>query len=637
MKTLSREPNVRELEALVKKASVYYFNKAQFLKVRVSDYPSLKFLLPNSSDLVTINDAVFDGLEAALRKLNPNSPALRVGAPVNPKKKVELPYPMWSLDKQREESIGEWLSSHKGPYVLSDKEDGQSLLLVYKKGQPVQVYTRGTPTEGHDVTYLAPHLNIPQKLGRTVVIRGEAIISRSAFEAFEDKWENARNMVAGLMNRKEPAKELKAMDVLGYSVYEPRVKISKGFELLKSLGFKTAPYKIYDKLTPNQLEQVRQKRRGSSKHEVDGLVIAQDVPYEFEDRNPTFMVAFKKLDASGSIVTKVKEVVWELSRYGYWKPRVNIEPIRLAGVTVSYATAHNAKYIVDNKIGPGAQIEVTRSGDVIPYIVRVVKGTKAQLPPKGEWEWNATKVDFVHPKARENEAAKSKALAAFFSILGAAYVGRSTTEKMIDIGLDTPAKILKATPRKFVEMDGVQERTAIKVYKSIQDAWKNANLPLIMAASAVFGRNFGYERLATIVGEIPTILTLSKSALSTAILEVPGIKETLANQFIANMPAFKTWLKTMPVSQSQLKYEEEHIEQKSSKLSGKVFVFTGFRDDGLEHEIQEHGGEIASGVNAHTTAVLAKDPSSSSGKVQKARELNIPVLTVAEFRKRFKI
>lgn len=627
---------IKDLEALLKKAGQAYFNAGTFLKVDPTKFPAIQSLLPKKKS-VEITDSIFDSLEDALRKLKPTSTVLRAKSPKgSPKQKTELPYAMWSLDKRHAHNAGEWIDKNEGPYVLSDKEDGQSLLLIYEPGKTVKIFTRAEPNVGHDVSYLAPHLDIPQKLNKELVVRGEAIISKANFTKHYAKTvKNARNMVSGLMNRKEPAKELQHVEFLAYTVYKPKVTISKGFELLKKLGFTTAPYKVVKSLTPATLEQIRAARREKSKYEADGLVVSRDVPYKHEDSNPTFMMAFKKKDAAGGATAKVKEIEWNLSRYGYWKPTIIIEPVALGGVTVTRATAHNAKLIKDHKLGPGSIIHIIRSGDVIPYVDEVLKGTKAQLPPAGQYEWNSTGVDLIHPKAHTMDDVKQKVLANFFSVLGAVGVKSATIGKMIDIGLDTPAKILKASPKKFLEMESTREGTATKIHKSIHQAWDEADLPLLMTASAKFGRNFGYDRLVKIVEAIPDVLTLSKPDLLKQLDRIGGFK-TLASQFVDQLPAFKAFAKTLPIT-TQLDYEPEEVEQKSTKLSGMSFVLTGFRDDALEEIIEENGGEVSNRVSPKTTAVLAKDPNTMSGKAQHARDWKVPVISVAEFHKKFKV
>src|ERR1019366_8548975 len=121
-----------------------------------------------------ISDRAYDALTDELKKRKPTHPVLKQVGHVTPtaRNKVPLPYPLYSLDKIKpgEGTVGKWSAGHKGPYTLSDKEDGNSLEIVIKRGQPTKVYTRGKDNVGQDVSHIAPYLNIPQKLNVDLLV-----------------------------------------------------------------------------------------------------------------------------------------------------------------------------------------------------------------------------------------------------------------------------------------------------------------------------------------------------------------------------------------------------------------------------------------------------------------------------------
>ena len=130
--------------------------------------------------------------------------------------------------------------------------------------------------------------------------------------------------------------------------------------------------------------------------------------------NPDYAFAFKKnIDPKH---TTVKQVIWTISKHGYLKPRVELEPVQIGGTTIQYATAFNAKYVKDNNIGPGTVVAIVRSGDVIPYIVNIVKSTEAEMPKGIDYEWNDTNVDII--VEGDTQEQKIKQITHFFQKLG---------------------------------------------------------------------------------------------------------------------------------------------------------------------------------------------------------------------------
>lgn len=650
---------VRGLEKLITKAADSYTNAGTFLKIDLSKWPNATRLLFDhnvrlnvaTSGLTTITDKLFDQMQDVLRIEAPKSPVLKaVGAPVKTvpgvkaarAAKVALKHFMGSLDKIKPETADQWLEKNAGPYVLSNKMDGVSIQLNYVKGKAPTAFTRGNGSVGQDISKLVPHLKIPQKLPRDLDVRGEVIMSESAFSAkWSKEFENARNLTAGLVNRTTLHPAVHDMDVVIYDVLSPRGMPSAQLKELKDLGFHVVSHTVQPKLTAAQLSTLLKARKLQSKHAIDGLVLAQDRKTSLTAGvNPDHAVAFKETSDDAIAAVRVKEIVWESSKNNLLKPRVNIEPVRLSGVTINFATGHNAFFIANGfrtkdkdkglpvrPIGPGAMVRITRSGDVIPHIMEVIKGAKKPQMPEEAYTWNKTGTDIVQSVA--SELSDKKRVTYFFSKLDVEGLRMGTVSKFFDAGLDTILKIVKASKEQFLDVEGIQERTAAKLRTNIDQALAKMTLPALMDASGLFGA-LGEKRLTLIVKQHPDILEHEGGLdLQDLVTEIPGFKATLAQQFVTGLPKFKTFYRRLGVkAKSPVKIRVI----RGAPMSGKVVVFTGFRDAEMERTIQELGGTIGAAVNAKTSILCVKDVSAGSSKIVKARQLGVKVMSADKLR-----
>ena len=168
------------------------------------------------------------------------------------------------------------------------------------------------------------------------------------------------------------------------------------------------------------------------------IVISDDIYPRETSGNPKHAFAFK--NNIMYVQTTVKNVLWNPSKHSVLKPQVEIEPVDIGGTTVTFATGHNAKYIVNNKIGPGSVIEITRSGDVIPFITNVIEPGKV-VYPNDKYEWNSTGVDFV--LLEDNPKVISKKLLYFCQTMNFKGIGEATTNKLVENGVGNISKLLK--------------------------------------------------------------------------------------------------------------------------------------------------------------------------------------------------
>lgn len=622
--------SIDELVEILKQLSHYYYNTDESL----------------------VPDSIYDILRDILEERDPSNKFLQVvGAPVS-KDKVDLPYPMASLNKIKPDTkiLDEWVKEHKGPYVMSDKLDGVSGLL-YKKDNKFKLFTRGDATTGQDITHLIPYLlngkYQPGKIPNGTAIRGEIIMSKENFKKIKDQYKNARNTIAGLVNSKNYSIEVaKLSEFIGYAVIHPKLKQDEQMEKLEEWGFPTVTYKISKKLTYDMLSKYLQDRRTSSKYEVDGIVVIDSSKtYDVAAFNPSYGFAFKMVLTDQVAEVVVKDIEWNVTRLGYIKPIVNIVPVDLVGVTIKNATAHNAKFVVDNKLGPGAVIKIVRSGDVIPYILEVIKpATSGQAKmPSVPYKWNKTGVDLIvqdiHGASKNTIIVKQ--LAYFFKVLGVKFISEGIITKLVDAGYTSIKDVITADSDKLAEIDGIGDKLIKKIYDNMRTAFEISDLQTIMAASAIFGRGFGVRKSKLIVDKYPNIMNekWDTKELKEKILEIQGFDDLTASQFADNFTKFKKFFnelsKITTINIAHLKNPSKQIKKKGTLFDGKKVVFTGFRNKELEDFVVNNGGLVTTSVSKNTDLLVYSDPTSS--KYTKAVELKITVMTQDEFKKKHKL
>ncbi len=546
--------------------------------------------------------------------------------------KCALPYYMGSMDKLKtQDELDRWIMRNRAfTYICSEKLDGVSCLLTSDELGLVKMYSRGDGITGVNMTFIKDHIKgIPKFIPPNFVCRGELLISKSDFAKYKDQYSNPRNMVSGILNAKTLKEGIKDIQFVGYEVISNTEMMSptEQIESLQYIGFKTIKYEESSEIDMSILASHLQTMKTSSEFEIDGIVVyANNQNERNTDGNPTYAFAFKMNETGVKAV--VESVSWEVSKHRYYKPTIHIKPVRVGGVTISSITGNNASYIVENGIGPGAEIKIVRSGDVIPYITEIVKKTEAVLP--SNYKWNATHVDIVVPDEVHSDDAEKKRILHFFKTMEIPLLSDATISKFYDSGYTSVLSILNMSTEDIMRVEGFASISASNVLKSLNSV-KSAPLAKIMAASSTLGIGFGVKKCQKIVDSFPNLLTeyLSKEEVAS----VDGFSDKTALQFIANVEEFKrfyadisTFIQAKPVEVVK-KVRIEH------PLSEKKVVFTGFRSSDMEDKIKMLGGEIQSGVSKKTDMVVASNPNDGSTKLKKARELGIRIVSVVEFQK----
>lgn len=605
-----------------------------------------------NTSISIIDDATYDLLIDFLRLRDPKSKILKnIGAPIKSKNKVKLDYHLGSMDKIKpadSNKFDSWIKKYKGPYNLSDKLDGVSALLVYKKNESIKLFTRGTATEGQDITVLIKYLNLPsfeeikeyvskKKIvsddkDNLMAFRGELIINQKIFEKnWGNTLKNARNSVAGLVNSKNINSDLaKDTNLVLYEVVDPFLKIDDQFKILNELGFKVVKNKTVTTISFEILSKYLRDRRSNGEYLVDGIIITDSKKHDRNtDGNPEYAFAFKDILEDQITQSTIIQIEWNISKNGYLNPTVIIEPVSIGGVEIKRVSAHNAKYVVDNKLGVGAKIEIIRSGDVIPYIQKVIKpATKIDLP-KGKWHWNETEVDIIS-NDMESDELKIKNLQFFFSTLNTKGMGKKNVEKIYNSGLNTIDKILKAKESDLLKIEGFQEKTSSNLILAIKESLTNVNLAKLIAASNALGEGIGERRLKQVLDTYPNLITdykkWSKKEFIDKIKELEGWEDKTSSILVNN---FDEFIKFYNKIKSYITLEKK-IEIKQSKLTGLTIVLSGFRDNDLQEKLESIGVKISSSVSKNTDYLVVKDQETineGTGKVQKAQDIGVKIIT----------
>jgi DNA ligase (NAD+) len=596
-----------------------------------------------------LTDNEFDIIKEYMERKYPENEILdNIGAEVL-KNKVELPYEMPSMDKIKPDSnaLQNWTKKYNGPYIISSKLDGVSGLYTTEGDKP-KLYTRGNGKVGQDISYLLSVLKLPKD--KNIVVRGEFIIPRKVFDdKYMKTFANARNLVSGIINSKKIDEKTKDMDFVVYEVIKPGLIPSRQMKKIEELGFKTVLHQEDNALTNEKLSDVLIDWRTNYEYEMDGIIVSDDKIYKRKSGNPDHAFAFKMVISDQVAEAKVVNVIWQISKNGYLKPKVQIEPVKLGGVTIQYATGFNAKFIESNKIGIGAIIQIIRSGDVIPFIQSVVQPAENAKMPTEEYHWTDTSVDIVLNNIDDNNDVKEKIITAFFTTLKVDGLSSGNVKRFMKAGYKSISSILKMSKQDFEKIEGFKSKMIEKVYTGIQTKVKEASLLDIMVASNLLGRGLGERKMKPIMEAHPDILTITEPADKKIkmLQEVNGIGTENAKSFVSNITLFLEFLK-----EAELEYKlntnilkEEKIQTRSrtnSKeneekhiLHDKHVVMTKTRDKEIIEKLKEKGGFLDDNVNKNTFVLIVKELDDNSNKIKKAKELGIRIMVPCQFKEEY--
>lgn len=594
--------------------------------------------------------------------------------------KVLLHRYMGGLNKiKTERELTTWTSKNEADsYLIFDKLDGVAAELEQINGV-MTLHKRGDETHGTDISTLIPFFKFP-KMPKNAGIRGELVMPVEIFKSkYAEEMNDPRSMVAGLTNSKtlDQSDRLKEIKFIVYQLYptkgEKALCKSAQIATLKKWGYNVCHHTVVDsdELNEEMLTEYIKDRKTKAICELDGAVLVNDIeePLLVKD-NPKHMVAFKI--AGDTALALVLDIVWKVKKHGFFKPKVIIEPTKVCGVTIKSITGHNAKNIVDNRIAPGAQVLITRSNDVIPYIKDVPFPADELKMPDEPYEWNESKVEIRIAKGSENDSQNISRIVAFFKAFEAKYLAEKTVAKLYEAGYTTIRDFLKLDEDDIMKLDGFKLTSSRRLVTSIQDAITDAPLYKVMAASGVGGIGLGKRKYKKVTDQYPGILDMlkdeSRDEIENRIKKLGGFVKTL-DQMVDSLYEFSKWLNAHPeitigededgpVSADSLDESSDDGEKKeetgkkfttperkpvdpekmlrapkkkTSVLLEKNIVFTGTRDSLIERKISSLGGIIKTGVSKTTNFLIVKDIESNTVKMQKAREYGATIITIEDF------
>ena len=445
-------------------------------------------------------------------------------------------------------------------------------------------------------------------------------------------------MVSGIINSKyiKDVAIVKDVDFVVYELIKPDLKPQKQFTFLNKKGFNIVYNMYLDDTSTENLSQILLERRQNSPYEIDGIIVTSNNIYKrLVGENPKHSIAFKMVLQEQIAETMVLDVEWNPSTWGVLKPVVIIKPVYLEGVTIKRVTGINAKFITNNNIGgaigPGAIIQIIRSGSVIPKIVKVITpALKPKLPVK--YKWNSTGVDILVEDDTNNITIKSKQLLRFIISIGVENLKRSRIIQCMNAGIDTIPKLLNSTVEDFLEIEGIKEKMANKIYTNIQTSYQKCSLSELMKGSSCFGSGLGIKKISKVLETYPTILSWKidkNSNIYHKINSVEGFSDKTTTKFIQGLIKMKQFMKTLPpkIQQSQ----SSPPSKINSNLDGLYVLFSGYRSKELEKYITDRGGEICSSFSGKVTHLIIKDKTKETGKTKKAKKKQIPIFTDQEF------
>jgi NAD-dependent DNA ligase len=603
-----------------------------------------------------ISDEIYDTLIDILKKKNPNSLVLKKIGAHNIKNKVKLDYWLGSMNKikptDNNNELVNWTANYKQPYNISDKLDGVSALLVYNNNT-INMYTRGDGNNGTNITHLLDYIKIPNftvinnycnkyniKGNKNLLaLRGELVIKKHIFlNKWSNLFKNPRSTVAGVVNSKKlNIKLINDIELVLYEIVDPLFSILKQFQIIEDLQFNLVDNIIINhNINFKFLSNFLIERREKAIYQIDGIIVTSTTQYTRNiEGNPTYAFAYKDILEDQIGEAKVKNIEWNISKDGYIIPTIIIDPIEISGITIKRTAGFNARFIVDNKLGPGAIIQIIRSGDVIPYITKIIKPSikgEAELP-KIKWHWNESNIDIKIDNIDTNPDVQIKNIYHFFSTLKTKGLGEKNIKKLYNAGFTSVDKILNSQKSELLLIDNFGEKMVNNILSAMQQALNNISLSKLMAASNKLGHGLGEEKIEKVITYYPSLLSDYKkwtySEFINNIKQVNGWDTKTATLFVNN---FQEFINFYNIIKKFIKLEDS--QNKSTKLglfTNKIIVFSGFRNSNLEQKIKDQGGNVSTTISKKIDYLIIKNKDlldNPTDKILKAKEYNIKILTL---------
>lgn len=628
-------------------------------------------------DAPTMSDYDFDHKLRRLEKLEtehpelitPDSPTQRVGgkvaegfAEVTHRVPLESLQDVFSMEELEEFGGRIQEVVPDTVYDVEPKVDGLSVALEYENGIFVRGATRGNGRVGEDVTHnlktiRSIPLRLPEALPR-LIVRGEVYIPKPVFEALNEERElqgkplfaNPRNAAAGSLRQLDPkiAAE-RHLDILLFNIqyvegkkFETHIET---LEYLKSQHFRTIPY--FDCKTIKECTQ-RITEIGDIREtydfDIDGAVVKVN---DLSDRErlgstakfPRWAAAYKYPPEQKS--TKVADIVIQVGRTGVLTPKAVVEPVRLAGTTVTNATLHNQDFILEKDVRIGDTVLVQKAGEIIPEIVSV----KKELRPEGTEPFRFPNVCPVCGAAvvRDEDGAAIRCTGAecpaqllrnlvhyasrdAMDIEG---LGPAVVQSLIQAGLlKTPGDLYQLQVSDVAKLDRMGKKSAQKLINAIEKSKSNDLSKLLTALGIRQVGQRAAQALARQFGSMDGLMAASEEELAT----VPDIGAITAHNILEwfSSPQSRHLIEALKSAGVNMLSLAEPV---GDRLAGLTFVLTGelshFSRKEAGGKIESLGGKVSGSVSSKTSYVIAGE--AAGAKLLKAQKLNIPILDEPEF------
>lgn len=623
-------------------------------------------------DNPTISDKEWDKLYDELLKLEketgiilPNSPSQKVGGEIlKGFKKQEHIVPLFSLEKVNNyEDLEKWVSDIKSKvsnaeFVLDYKYDGLSCVLTYENGILTKATTRGNGQVGEDVlaqvkTIRTVPLTINYK--QTVVVQGECIMKLSALEKYnklhpDDLLKNARNAAAGGLRNLDPKiTKSRNLDVICYSVNYIEGKTFKTQQEMQDFLKENKFYVVANFKKTGSFEEIKQTfeeidvSRNSLDFLIDGAVLKLN---NVKDREifgytikfPKWALAFKFEAEETSTI--LKDIVWTVGRTGKITPGAILEPVELAGATITRATLNNYEDILRKKVMLNSRVFIRRSNEVIPEIL----GLAEKLP-------NSEKIEKITncPSCSAKLTAVGPNLYCYNTYACPEqikerivhYASRDAmnidgiSDKTIDLFYDklslrSVADLYDLTYDDLIKLDSFKEKKTQNILNNIEKS-KNVTLSKFIYAIGIL--NVGKKTARDLAKEFKSLENL-KNATSEDLIKIKDIGEIVANSILDYFKNEKNIVLINKILEKGVKIEEikENSIQQDNFFNNKTIVLTGtlknFKREELTEILLSLGASVTSSVSKNTDLVVVGEDAGS--KLDKATKLGIKTMNEEE-------
>lgn len=547
-------------------------------------------------------------------------------------------------------------------YVVEPKVDGLSVALEYVNGQFVRGATRGDGRVGEDVTEnLRTIRSIPLRIPDappSLIVRGEVFMPKKVFHSLNEERErrgealfaNPRNAAAGSLRQLDPrVAAARRLDILVFNVqWAEEVSFQTHLETLEYLeqnGFKVIPHYSCDEISKATayIDQIGEQREQFS-FDIDGAVVKVN---SLSDRAKLGSTAkFPRWAAAYKYPPEIKpsrltDIVVQVGRTGVLTPKAVLEPVRLAGTTVTGATLHNQDFISEKDIRIGDTVLVRKAGEIIPEVLSVVMDKR----PEGTQPYYLPQVcpvcgapverdeDGAHVRCTGAEcpAQLLRTLAHFASrdAMDIDGLGIAVVENLVNAGLvKTPGDLYFLKAEEVEKLERMGKRSAQNLIQAIERS-KEQDLSRLIYAFGI--RQVGQKAGKTLAQHFHSLEALEQATMED-LVAVDDIGEITAQSILE-------WMRSPQSQHLMARLREAGVNTQAAeqgedlRFAGMTFVLTGglerFTRDQAAELIEQRGGKASGSVSKKTTYVVAGEGAGS--KLRKAQELGIPVLTEEEF------